>query len=263
MNIVFGKYIDNGSILTKVSAKIKLLLTTLLMIMSFISFNFYVYLGFSLLIVLLTFIGKLSVKPIWTFLKSIWVLVLIVLVINVLIGNGYVLFSIGHLNFYLNGIVDTVYIVLRLINILLISNLLTATTNPGELTYALEFYLKPLRVFSIDPHDIAIMMSIAIRFIPTLLEESDKIIKAQTSRGVDFKHGKYLEKTKAMVSIVVPLFTSCFEKSEDLSEAMLVKGYGMGKRSEYKREAHKVINIFAIIACVAIIALCFVLNGVI
>jgi energy-coupling factor transport system permease protein len=106
-------------------------------------------------------------------------------------------------------------------------------------------------------------MSIAIRFIPTLLEESDKIIKAQTSRGVDFKHGKYLEKTKAMVSIVVPLFVSCFEKSEDLSEAMLVKGYGMGKRSEYKREAHKVINIFSIIACASIIALCFVLNGVI
>ena len=117
----------------------------------------------------------------------------------------------------------------------MISNLLTATTTPQELTYAMEFYLYPLKIFKINVHEIALMMSIALRFIPTLLEEVDRIMKAQTSRGVDFKHGKYLEKLKALVSIIIPLFISCFQRADELTDAMIVKGYGMGKRSRYKR----------------------------
>lgn len=263
MKVVFGKYVDNNSFLTKIDARIKLLMTVTLMVISFLNLNFYVYLGYFAFILLVTLLSKLSLKPIVSFFKNTWLLILIILVINVLIGGNHLLFSLGNFNFYLDGIIDTVYIVLRILMILMISSLLTSSTSPNELTYGMEFYLTPLKLFKVDIHDAALMMSIAIRFVPTLLEEADKIMKAQTSRGVDFKHGGLIKKMSAIISIIIPLFMSCFEKSEDLSEAMIVKGYGIGTRSKYKRNTNLTLNIVVTILFVFIITSVFVINGVI
>lgn len=234
-SLIFGKYINNNSFLTKMDARVKLLAMILLVVFCFINFNLYAFFGLFIVLVLLTIVGKLKFKPLLKIIKHMWFFMLILLVINVLTVTGEVLFQIGDFIIYKEAITETVYIFLRLIMILMVSNLLTASTTPNELTYAMEFYLTPLKVFKININEIALMMSIALRFIPTLLEEVDRIMKAQTSRGVDFKYGKYKEKLSALTSIIIPLFISCFERADDLSEAMVVKGYGKGKRTKYKR----------------------------
>lgn len=263
MKMIFGKYIENNSWLSKIDARIKLVMILCLMILSFVNFNFFIYVGLFLSVVIFTLVGKLTLKPIVSFFKGMWLILLILLVINVLTSSNYIFLELGVLKFSFEGIIDTLYITLRLLNILLISNLLTASTNPSELTYAIEFYLVPLKLFKVDIHEIALMMSIAIRFVPTLMEEADKIMKAQTSRGASFDKGKYGDKIKSMISLIVPLFTSCFEKSDDLSEAILVKGYGIGTRSKYIRSNHIIINVISVVVFLSLITTMFVLNGVI
>jgi len=210
-------------------------LMLILVVFCFLDFNIVSYFTFFGVTIFLTIIGKLKFKPILKLIKHMWFLMLILLIINLFTITGEVLFKFGDFIIYKEALIETLYIFLRLVNILMISNLLTASTTPNELTYAMEFYLTPLKVFKINVHEIALMMSIALRFIPTLLEEVDRIMKAQTSRGVDFKYGKYVEKLRALTSIIIPLFISCFQRADDLTEAMIVKGYGMGKRSAYKR----------------------------
>ena len=262
MNTVFGKYVDNGSVLTKIDARFKLVAMLVLVFLTFLDFNILAYLAYFIGIVLITLLGKISLKPIVSFFKGMWIVILIMLIINVLTGDSNLFLSVGRVNLYLDGVIDTVYIVLRLLNLILLSNILTSSTNPSELTYAIEFYLKPLRLANVDVHEIALMMSIAIRFVPTLMEEADKIMKAQTSRGATFSKGKYKDKIKSMVSLIVPLFVSCFEKSDDLSEAMIVKGYGIGERSIYIREKHQFVDYVSICVVILFIAGIFIANGV-
>ncbi len=260
MNTEFAKYVDNNSSLTKIDSKIKLMMAFIMIILSFINFNVWVYAGYFAFILIITLIGKLSLKPLASFFKSMWLVICFVLLINIAInvssGSEFLPGVAG-------GTIDTVYIILRLLNILLISNLLTSTTKPNELTYAIEFYISPLKVFKIDVHEVALMMSIAIRFIPTLMEETDKIKKAQTSRGAVFERGKYSDRIKSTISLIVPLFTSCFEKSEDLAEAMLIKGYGIGTRTRYVREKFIVYDIVSICVIVLFVTFMIVINGVI
>jgi energy-coupling factor transport system permease protein len=115
----------------------------------------------------------------------------------------------------------------------------------------------------VNVNEIALMMSIALRFIPTLFEEIDRIMKSQTSRGVDFNYGKYSEKLKALSSIIVPLFISCFQRADDLTDAMIVKGYGMGPRSRYKRLKLGYRDAISLVALIGFISLIIIVNGVI
>lgn len=234
-NMIFGKYINNNSFLTKLDARFKLLVMIVLVVFCFIDLSFPAYLALFASLALLTIVGKLKFKPLLKVIKHMWFLMLILLIINIFTITGEVWFKIGNIIIYKEAIYETIYIFLRLVMILMISNLLTCSTTPNELTYALEFYLTPLKLFKVNVYEISLMISIALRFIPTLFEEINRIMKAQTSRGVDFKYGKYREKLAALTSIIIPLFISCFQRADELSEAMTVKGYGMGKRSSYKR----------------------------
>ncbi len=261
--MVFGKYVNNNSFLTKLDARVKLLLMIALVVFCFVDFSIYAYLGLFVILIGLTIIGKLKFKPLLKIIKHMWFLMLMLLVINIFTITGEKWFEIGSVVIYKEAIYETVYIFLRLIMILMVSNLLTASTTPNELTYAIEFYLTPLKIFKININEIALMMSIALRFIPTLLEEIDRIMKAQTSRGVDFKYGKYREKLSALTSIIIPLFISCFERADDLSEAMVVKGYAMGKRSKYKRLHVGYRDLVAVCVLGICLSALIVVNGVI
>lgn len=261
-NIVFGKYVNNNSFLTKLDARLKLFIMLVLIVFCFLDFNIIAYSSLFLVLILLTIIGKLKFKPLLKIIKHMWFLMLILFLINIFTITGEVLFNIGDFVIYKEAIIETVYIFLRLVMILMVSNLLTATTTPNELTYAIEFYLSPLKIFKVDVNEIALMMSIALRFIPTLLEEVNRITRAQTSRGVDFKYGKYKEKLAALTSIIIPLFISCFERADDLSDAMTVKGYGMGKRTRYKRlklTYRDVIAFIGIILLLSLVVVCEVI----
>ena len=254
-NLIFGKYVNNSSFLTKLDARVKLFLMLVLVVTCFLDFNIVSYTCLFVVLIGFTMVGKLKFKPLLKIIKHMWFLMTILLVINLLTITGEVWFSIGDFMVYKDAVIETVYIFLRLIMILMISNLLTASTTPQELTYAMEFYLYPLKVFNINIHEIALMMSIALRFIPTLLEETDRIMKAQTSRGVDFQNGKYFEKLRALTSIIIPLFISCFQRADELTDAMIVKGYGMGERSKYKRLKVTYNDIIAILVLGFAIAL--------
>ena len=259
---VFGKYVNNHSLLTKLDARFKLLAMIALVVFCFLNLHIYAYLTLFGLLIVLTIVGKLKFRPLLRLIKHMWFFMLILLIINLFNVTGEVWFKLGGFIVYKEAIYETIYIFLRLVMILMVSNLLTASTTPNELTYAIEFYLSPLKVFKVRVHEIALMMSIALRFIPTLLEEIDRIIKAQTSRGVDFKYGKYFEKLKALTSIIIPLFISCFERADELSEAMVVKGYGMGKRSKYRHLHLGYIDLVALIIISVCLTGVIFLNGV-
>lgn len=261
-NLVFGKYINNHSFLTKLDARFKLVAMIALVVFCFLNLNIYSYIALFAILIGIMVIGKLKFKPLLKLIKHMWFLMLVLLIINLFTITGEVWFSMGNFIVYKEAIYETIYIFLRLVMILMVSNLLTASTTPNELTYAIEFYLTPLKLFKVNINEIALMMSIALRFIPTLLEEVDRIMKSQTSRGVDFKYGKYKEKLAALTSIIIPLFISCFERADDLSEAMVVKGYGMGKRSKYKRLQLGYRDAIALIGLIILLTCVVVINGV-
>lgn len=263
-NITFGKYINNYSFLTKIDARVKILMMVILLVFCFVDFNI---IGFSLLFLLLCLlmvIGKLSFKPLLKIVKHMWLLFLMLLIINIFTIKGEVLFQIGDFYVYKESIFQTIYIFIRIVMLLMISSLLSSSTTPSELTYALEFYLKPLKIFKINVYEIAIMVSIALRFIPTLLDEMERIKKAQTSRGIDFENGKYRDKLRGLTSLIIPLFISCFDKADELTNAMIARGYNDGMaRSKYK---HLILSrrdfvavFFVIVSLVSII----LVNGVV
>lgn len=262
-NITFGRYVNNYSFLTKMDARVKIALMVGLLICCFWNFNI---IGFSLLFVFLCslmMIGRISFKPLLKIVRHMWFLFFMLLVINVLTITGEVLLEINGFYIYKEAIFQTIYIFIRLVMLLIISTLLSSTTTPSELTYALEFYLKPLRIFKINIYEIAIMVSIALRFIPTLIEEMERIKKAQTSRGIDFENGKYIDKLKGLTSLIIPLFISCFDKADELTNAMVARGYdGDLPRSRYKRlslSRYDAIGLMFVIVCFVFI---FVINGV-
>ena len=159
------------------------------------------------------------------------------LIINLLVvRSGDVLITIGSWNIYTDALTQTLYIVIRLALMIMITTILTATTKPLELTLGIEDLLKPFKVIGVPAHDIAMMISIALRFIPTLIEETQRIMKAQASRGVDMENGKLMEKVKAILSLIVPLFVSAFQRAEELAYAMEARGYIPSRpRTRYKQ----------------------------
>jgi energy-coupling factor transport system permease protein len=143
--------------------------------------------------------------------------------------------SIGSFHIYSGAVSQTLYIVVRLALMVIITTILTATTKPLDLTLGIEDLLKPFRRIGVPAHEIAMMISIALRFIPTLIEETQRIMKAQASRGVDMSSGSLKEKIGAVLSLIVPLFVSAFDRAEQLANAMEARGYVPGRnRTRYK-----------------------------
>ena len=186
----------------------------------------------------------------------------VLFIVNIIVPGdaslGYFTFFNTGWKIYYSAIYNTVYILFRLIIMLSLSLILTATTKPLELTNALEFLMKPLKVIKFPVHEIAMTISLALRFIPTLLEETDRIMKAQASRGVDFQNGKFKEKIKAIIALIIPLFISALARSEDLANAMEARGYNpSAKRTKYR------INKWALRDSIASVIILLILGGLI
>ena len=176
-------------------------------------------------------------------LKSIgamWFLLLFLLVIYVFIPNPqydptHIAFRINNYPINYDAFYQCGYIFIRLIMMLMITMILTSSTKPMDLTYGLEWYMAPLKVVKFPSHIVAMTLSIALRFIPTLIDETNRIIKAQASRGVDFTHGGPFKRFRAIFSLIIPLFVSAIMRSEELSDAMEARGYDpYAKRSRYR-----------------------------
>ncbi len=242
-SITLGRYMPYHSLMHRLDPRIKLFAMISLMVSIFLRFgsvwtDLTLYAVIFLLISFIMRMTKIKFSQLYRQLKPLWLMLVFLLVINLLLPNtqemsGYL--DLWGIKIYYAALLQTFYIVFRLVLMIALTLVITASTRPLDLTYAIEWYLSPLKVLRFPSHEVAMTMSIALRFIPTLLEETYRIMKAQASRGVDFIHGKFKEKLRAMVSLIVPLFISAFQRSEELANAMEARGYDpSAKRTRYR-----------------------------
>ena len=203
-------------------------------------------------------LSKVPVKFIFKGLKTIFMLLLITIFFNMILTPGEVVWKLGFIKVTKEGLVLAGTMAIRLVYLVIGSSIMTLTTTPNQLTDGLERLLRPLNKLHVPVHDIAMMMSIALRFIPILLEETDKIMKAQIARGADFENGNLIQKAKNMVPLLVPLFISAFRRANDLAMAMEARCYhGGDNRTQmkplcYKKRDHMAYVILAAYLAVAI-----------
>ena len=247
MSNVFGKYTPYNTIIHRLDPRIKFFALIALMVMCFLPYgnyaNRFIVLGIlGLIIVAIMIIGKISPLSIFSSLKSLWVMMIFLLIIFVFVQQGVdtsslhpmIIFPNGY-TIYWEGLFQTLHVFLRLILMICLTLILTSTTAPMDITYALDWYLYPLKLIKFPTQIITMIISLALRFIPTLLDESQRIMKAQKSRGVDYNRGFISTKIKSITTLIVPLLVSCFSRSVELSLAMDARGYDpYGKRTSYK-----------------------------
>lgn len=230
-DITIGQYYPADSPLHKVDARVKIIITLLYIVSLFIIKSF---VGYAIVIASLAIVIKMSKVPFKFMVKGLKALVFIIVftaVINLLTTKGDTpLFSVWRFTVTLEGVYFAIKMCLRIMLLIIGSSLLTLTTTPIKLTDGIESLLKPFAKIGVPAHDIAMMMTIALRFIPTLLDETDKIIKAQQARGADFDTGNLASKAKALVPILVPLFISAFRRADELAMAMEARCYNGGNK---------------------------------
>ncbi len=241
-DITLGQYYPADSIIHKLDPRTKLF-ATLLFIISVFSFDGIV--GFIVMTAFLFGVIALSKVPLSFMLrglKAIMILLVIAGLFNLFLTPGQVLWSIWKIHITREGLRNAVLMTIRMIYLIMGSSVMTLTTTPNQLTDGLEKALKPLQKINVPVHEIAMMMSIALRFIPILIEETDKIMKAQMARGADFETGGLVKKAKNMVPLLVPLFVSAFRRANDLALAMEARCYvgGEGRTKMIPLVYHKV-----------------------
>ncbi|MBQ3075812.1 MAG: energy-coupling factor transporter transmembrane protein EcfT, partial [Clostridia bacterium] len=230
-DITLGQYFPGNSILHKLDARLKILLMLAFVVLVFFAKNLLSFAYLLFLVFLMTFLSRISLKVILQGLKPIvWISVFTAL-INLFWTSGTdLVFEIGFIRIYSEGIWRAVYMMIRIVSLVMgTSILLTYTTSPMDLTDALESVLSPLKKLRVPVHEFAMMMSLALRFVPTLIEETEKIINAQKARGADFESGNLLSRAKALIPILIPLFISSFSRATDLAVAMECRCYVGGE----------------------------------
>lgn len=233
-DVTLGQYINNNSVIHKLDSRIKIVGTFILLIASFFcqtAIQYSALFAFLIICILLT-----KIRPIMYIktLKPMLYLIIFTGLLNMFLIQGEYIYLWG-IRLSKNGLILTGLMFLRVSALVVISAFLTYTTSPSELTFAIEKLFKPLTILKFPAHEIAMMMSIALRFIPTLIDETEKIIKAQTARGANFTSGNLIKRAKSMIVILIPLFISAFKRADDLAIAMEARGYkgGKGRTSFY------------------------------
>lgn len=227
-DITLGQFFPGYSILHKLDPRTKIIIAALFIAAVFVANNPIAFLGLLVFTVLLVFLGRISFTVILKSLKPIVFILIFTSLLNVFmtVGEGEPLLSAGFIKIYTEGIVRAIFMSLRVIILIIgTSMLLTYTTSPIALTDGIESLFLPLKKIGIPVHSFAMMMSIALRFIPTLVEETEKIMNAQKSRGADFSSGGLIKRSKALIPLLVPLFVSAFKRADELATAMECRCY--------------------------------------
>ena len=243
-SMTFGRYSFRDTFIHRLDARNKIFLMILFMVGIFFQFQMWstalimsgVYL---LILIAIMIISRVSFWSLFKSLSGLWILIIFLMAIYIFIpNNNYYLpvaFKIGSLEVKWDAFCQSGYIIMRLILMISLTMILTSTTKPMDMTYAFEWYMTPLKPIRFPVHEIAMTLSIALRFIPTLLDETERIMKAQASRGVDFNRGGVFKRFGAIISLIIPLFISALERSEELANAMIVRGYDpKAKRTRYR-----------------------------
>ena len=228
-DITIGQYYPAESRLHRLDPRTKFIGTLVFIVSIFLFHTIPGYAVATIFLAAMIWLSKVPVKFIFKGLKAIFMIMLFTAVFNILLTPGTVLWQWKFLRVTREGLVLAGQMALRLVYLVIGSSIMTLTTSPNQLTNGLERLLRPLNRIHIPVHEISMMMSIALRFIPILLEETDKIMKAQIARGADFEKGNILQKAKNMVPLLVPLFISAFRRANDLAMAMEARCYHGGE----------------------------------
>lgn len=240
-DITIGQYYPTNSLIHELDARTKIALIFGFIISLFFGTHLLSYAFAALMLASVIRLSKVPFKFMIKGLNSIMILIVFTVLINVFMTpNGTILFEYKFIHITLEGIIAALAMAIRLIMLIIGSSILTLTTSPIDLTDAIERLLKPLERIRVPAHEIAMMMTIALRFIPILLEETDKIMKAQMARGADFETGGLIKKAKSLVPLLVPLFISAFRRADDLAMAMEARCYRGGEgRTKMKQLKYK------------------------
>ena len=243
-SMTFGRYTFRNTFVHNLDARNKIFLMILFMVGIFFQFNMWstalIMSGiYFIVLIVLMIISEVNFFSLFKSLSGMWMFIIFLMAIYIFIPNtNYYLptaFNIGSLEVKWDAFCQSGYIILRLILMISLTMILTSTTKPMDMTYAFEWYMTPLKVVKFPAHEIGMTLSIALRFIPTLLDETERIMKAQASRGVDFNHGGLFKRFGAVIALIIPLFVSALERSEELANAMIVRGYDpRAKRTRYR-----------------------------
>lgn len=228
-DITLGQYYQTESMIHRMDPRVKLGGTILFIISLFFFKNYAGYVIAALFLGLVIRLSKVPFKFMVKGMKTIVMLMLITVVFNLFLTPGTPLFTIWKLTITQEGLKMAISMAIRLTLLIIGSSVMTLTTTPNNLTDGMEKMMGPLKIFKVPVHEVAMMMSIALRFIPILLEETDKIMKAQIARGADFESGNIFKRAKAMVPLLVPLFISAFRRANDLAMAMEARCYRGGE----------------------------------
>ena len=255
-----GQYYSVESSIHKMDPRFKILASTLYLISLFIIQNLYAYALVISFIGLAVLLSKVPVGFVMRGLKPIFMLIIFAFVINIFMTPGDPLFKWGIISVSVEGVERAFFMALRLILLIVGTSLLTLTTSPIELTDGIEYLLNPLKKIGLPAHELAMMMTIALRFIPTLLEETDKIMKAQMARGADFESGNIMSRAKALIPLLVPLFISAFRRADELAMAMEARCYRGGEgRTRMKVLKYTRYDLIGLLVMVLYLALCIIL----
>ena len=256
-NLVFGKYIPIDSIIHRIDPRAKMIALFLLVAAIFIPESWYVFAIIGVVLLIGLALAKVGIKMIVKSFKPMIMMMLFLLLLNCLtIKTGDLLIKIGTFEIFYDAVFNTLFVIVRLMLMISVTTLLTATTKPLDLTLAIEWLLKPFELVKLPTHEIAMMVSIALRFIPTIIEETLRIMNAQKSRGVDFENGTLSKKISSILSLIVPLFSVAFERAYELADAMDARGYVPGaKRSRYHVLKFKFLDFVYIMINLLLLAL--------
>ncbi|MDR0817890.1 MAG: energy-coupling factor transporter transmembrane protein EcfT [Clostridiales Family XIII bacterium] len=258
-DITIGQYYPEYSIIHKLDPRFKIVATLVYIASLFIIGGFAGYIVIFVAVAAVIAASKVPVRFILRGLKPIMIIILFTFVLNMLMTQGHILWQWHFIRITEEGLYNAVFMALRLILLIIGTSLLTLTTKPMKLTDGIESLLVPFKKMGAPTHELAMMMTIALRFIPTLLEETDKIMKAQQARGADFESGSLFRRAKALIPLLVPLFIGAFRIAQDLAMAMEARCYrggeGRTKLNPLKYKRRDFVATVVVIAYLAVIIL--------
>ena len=262
-NITIGQYLPYDTFIHRLDPRVKIIGVFLYIITIFFVENFITFIPFVILLIVMLYVAKIPLKSIFKSLKPLLFIIIITGLINLFTIPGEIVAKIGPLSISKEGIYRTAFTILRLVLIVISTSILTYTTSPMELTDGLEKIFSPLKRFGFPAGELAMMISISLRFIPTLFDEAQKIKMAQMARGADFESGNIINRAVAMVPLLVPLFINAFKRSDELATAMEARMYRIGeertKLNEIIMDKTDYLTLFLFMAfCVVIIVLRFI-----
>ena len=258
---LLGQYYDADSLIHRLDPRLKMVVTLLYMAALFVTHNWQVYAALAVVFTAAILISRVPLSYFWRGMRLIVIFMIFTLAANIFFTPGEAVFHLGFITVTKEGLIRGGLMGIRLFLLVAFATLLTLTTKPLSLTEGMESLFSPLKILKFPAHEISMVMSIALRFIPTILEELERIMNAQRVRGVDFSSGGLLKRAKSLIPLLVPLFISSFRRADELAQAMEAKCYtGTNHRTHWKPLRWRTVDTLVLLFFIAILTATVTIN---